>query len=439
VHGLARGLRMGRAVVEAGAHGLRHRLGVPGADQAAGQALMGGLLELRGAALKIAQFLSLEADLLPESIAGHLSRACHRVPPMGPAFVRDELQRQLGSKAHSFATFDWTPFAAASLGQVHAATLADGTAVAVKIQYPGMPATVRADLRTLRRAVAVWSGHDRYRRALDEIEVRLLEECDYALETEALQWFGEQLAVDGVRVPRVHAALSSSRVLTTQRMHGLHVDQWLATGPAASARNLAAQRLFDVFRQSTRQLGRLHADPNPGNILFGDSAEVTLLDFGCTRRIGADYQDIVDRIFHAAVAGDDEAAHAVYRDMGLFGHCSPQEAWRIDRESLKPFRDWLAIPFLAGQHDFGADQDFVPEGRHRFMNLLRAHALVGIRPEFVLVNRTLYGLYRMFERLGARVRCQWTSATSGGDTEVGSSAPPTRAVNSPARASSSVA
>ena len=181
--------------------------------------------------------------------------------------------------------------------------------------------------------------------------------------------------------------------------------------PEPECRDRAAQRLYDTFVESLHVLGRLHADPNPGNFLFEDDGRIGLLDFGCTRWIPADYQDIVTRIWRAAVAGDDEAAHAVYRDMGLFAHLSSDAARHLDQRSMKPFRDWVAIPFKVARHDFGAQPDFVAEGRRRFVRMLEDQTLIGIRPEFILVNRTLYGLYRLFERLRARVRCQtvWTS------------------------------
>jgi hypothetical protein len=89
--------------------------------------------------------------------------------------------------------------------------------------------------------------------------------------------------------------------------------------------------------------------------------------------------------------------------MGLFRGMEPADAWRLDREALKPFRDWLGEPLRHDRFRFGMDPTFVAEGRHLFSRMLGANALSGIRPEFILVKRTLYGLYRVFERLGASV------------------------------------
>ena len=137
-----------------------------------------------------------------------------------------------------------------------------------------------------------------------------------------------------------------------------------------------------------------------------------MLDFGCCRLIAADCESMIRKVWDSAITGDDAAALQVYRDMGLFATVAPARAEEIDSTSLKPFREWLSIPFRVDRHDFAADADFVAEGRRRFFRTLRDDALRGIRPEFLLVNRTLYGLYRIFARLGARVRCrtQWTTA-----------------------------
>jgi predicted unusual protein kinase regulating ubiquinone biosynthesis (AarF/ABC1/UbiB family) len=412
---VARGLRLGRAAIEAGAGSLLDRLVAgklsepPGLR--AGQAVVKALLELRGAALKIAQFLSLESDLLPEPLIRQLSQTWHRVPPMSPAFARARVEAEIGPIDRRFSHFDPTPFAAASLGQVHAAKTRDGRDVVMKVQYPGMAEAVSGDIRLLRRAFTLLPHCAHYHHLLDEIECRLLEECDYGLEAEALDWFRGRLAVRGVSVAEVVASLSARQVLCTARLPGLHVDAWLARTPSQDMRDKAGQQLYDVFVQSLHVLGRLHADPNPGNLLFGARGELALLDFGCTRWIAPDCQDLVTRIWRAAVTGDDVATRAVYGDMGLFAHLSTAQARQLDARTLRPFMEWLAQPFRPQRFDFGVAPGFVAEGRRLFTAMLRDEALVGIRPEFVLIHRTLYGLYRLFEQLGARIRCRtaWTS------------------------------
>lgn len=414
VSGVARGARIGRAALQAGLLEAAERMSTARGGQwgaGATRALMAALLELRGAALKVAQFLSLESDLLPEPVAREFMRRCRAATAMSPDFTRDIVRARLGPVERWFASFDGEPFAAASLGQVHGATTLDGRSVAVKIQYPGIADTIRSDLRLLRNAASLLRERALYRHVLDEIEARLLEECDYVQEAQAQVWFRDRLRVPGVEVAGVLPRLSSRQLITFERLDGMHLDAWLETQPSQDVRDRAAQRLYDVFLHSMQGLGRLHGDPNPGNVLFQDDGRIGLLDFGCTRWLPAEIAGLVVRLWRSAIRGDEEAAHATYRDMGLFAQLSHAEAWRVDREFLRPFREWVAIPFSSERFDFANQPDFVAEGRRRFARLWREEALVGIRPEFVLVNRTLYGLYRLFERMGARVRCQtdWTS------------------------------
>lgn len=392
---------MGRAVVQAGAvHALDRLRGGTAAGARPARVLLEALLELRGAALKVAQFVYLENDLLSPEASAELARASHRVPPMGPEFACHRVRSALGPIESHFASFDSVPFAAASLGQVHAAATRDGVALAVKIQYPGIAQTVRSDLSLLRRTAGLLPQAPPHARVLDEIEVRLLQECDYRQEAAAQAWFGERLRVDGVTVPALRPALSNRHLITSERMPGLHLDDWLRGAPPQAARDRAAQALFDVFVQSLRSLGRLHGDPHPGNVLFQPGGRVALLDFGCTRWLPPDVRHMIVRLLRAAVEGDDGTAHEVHREMGLAVALPSAEA------SLQPFREWVAVPLRAQRFDFGADSAFVAEGRRRFLRLWRDELLADLRPEFVLVNRTLYGLYRLFERMGARVRCQ---------------------------------
>lgn len=364
------------------------------------QVLAQTLLELRGAAVKVAQFLSLEHDLLMPAAAAALTSAQHRVPPLGPELACHLVKAALGPIEQHFARFDPAPFAAASLGQVHAATAHDGSALAVKIQYPGIEQTVRSDLALLRRTARLLPHATLPRQVLDEIEARLLEECDYHQEAAAQLWFAARLQVDGLAVAALRPALSKRHVLTTERLSGLHLDDWLRGAPAPAARDRAAQALFDGFVQSLRVLGRLHADPNPGNLLFQTDGGVALLDFGCTRWLPQPLPQLVVDLLKAAVHGEEAAARAACRAMGL--SALPFEAEAV----LHTFIKWVALPLRATRFDFGADPSFVAEGRRRFVRLWQDRGLAGLRPELVLICRTLYGLYRVFERLGARVACQ---------------------------------
>lgn len=370
-------------------------------DQNARQ-LFAALTQLRGTALKAAQMLSMEVELLPERYRQELEKSFHQVPPLNRVLVRKAIQEQFGQPPENlFATFDSQAFAAASLGQVHAATLPDGTAVAVKIQYPGIHVAMDNDMRLLRGLARNLPNADIALQSLDEIRERLREEVDYTLEATTTRWFTEHLAVEGVSVPQVFDTYSGERVITTQRLGGKHLDAWLADKPPQAVRNLAAQRLYDAFAYSVRKLHRLHADPNPGNYLFYPDGSVSLLDFGCAKQLSPTFVSVLPRLMWAFHDDDEAATFAAYRELGM-NHAKASPTWY--QEVLRPFAEWVAAPLREDSFDFGEHADYTSNARELIHRLASTSGLNRVADEFIFFDRTIYGLCKIFERMGARVR-----------------------------------
>lgn len=360
------------------------------------------LTQLRGTALKAAQMLSMEVELLPERYRRELEKSFHQVPPLNRVLVRKALQEQFGKPPeHLFATFDSTAFAAASLGQVHAATLPDGTPVAVKIQYPGIHVAMDNDMLLLRGIARSLPNAEIALQSLDEIRARLREEVDYLLEADNTRWFGEHLQRDGVSVPQVFDAYCGERVITTQRLEGKHLDAWLAGNPSQAVRDCAAQHLYDTFAHSVRQLHRLHADPNPGNYLFYPDGSVSLLDFGCVKQLSPAFVSVLPRLLWAFHDDDYDATFAVYRELGM-EHSNASPTWY--QEVLRPFAEWAARPLRADSFDFGKHSDYTSKAREIIHNLAKTSGLNKVADEFIFFDRTIYGLCKIFERMGATVR-----------------------------------
>ncbi|MFN3197435.1 MAG: ABC1 kinase family protein [Bradymonadia bacterium] len=361
------------------------------------------LSRLRGSALKVAQFFSMETDLVSPEMAKRLRQTCDRVPMMNSAFVRTEVRRALGhSPNRMFVQFDHKAMAAASIGQVHAATTHDGRSVVVKVQYPGIEQTIINDMRTLSRLIRLTSNSSYLLSLVDEVKARLLEECDYHLEAEQLAWFAAHGQIEGVSTPEPVPELSSSRVLTMTRMSGEPLCEWLQGDPSQAQRERVAGRVHQVFVDAIRRHGRLHADSNPGNFLFTDD-KVSVLDFGCVRALSEDYRDLVLRLWRTFAHPEPSELWSLYEQMGLFKNMPTHEAEAMEAEHLLPFREWLAEPLRVERFDFGADPDFISRGRDLFFSFIKHRAHLGLRSEFVLVNRALFGMYRLFEQLGARV------------------------------------
>jgi predicted unusual protein kinase regulating ubiquinone biosynthesis (AarF/ABC1/UbiB family) len=197
---------------------------------------------LRGAMVKVGQAAANFPGMLPREIAETLEKLHFEAPPMYYSLIREMLSNELkGDPAEVFASFEQEAFAAASLGQVHRATLKSGEKVAVKIQYPGIARTIDADFRNLAALLfplRLGSGWESIQGSFEEIRSMLEQEVDYEREADNLRQVAALFQPeDGILVPRVYPEYSTKKVLTTAYLPGLHLKDFLATDPSQESRN----------------------------------------------------------------------------------------------------------------------------------------------------------------------------------------------------------
>lgn len=373
-------------------------------DDKNAQLIFNALTQLRGTALKAAQMLSMEVEILPERYRKELEKSFHQVPPLNRVLVRKAVQEQLGQPPeYLFASFNDQAFAAASLGQVHHATLPDGTAVAVKIQYPGIHVAMDNDMKLMRKLAPNLPNPQMVLQSLEEIHARLLEEVDYEYEAASTHWFAEHLKLEGVHIPKVYPEFSGARMLTTELMAGQHLEAWLSTNPSQAVRNRAAQNLYDMMAISVRQLQRLHADPNPGNYLFHADGTVSLIDFGCTKQFAPEFIHILPELLKAFLNDDEQSILAAYRVLGMDHQPNASEWYQT---TLRPFAQWVALPLQEDSFDFSKNRDYTSSAREVIQRLSQNTTLNKIANDFIFFDRTVYGLCKLFERMGAQVKAR---------------------------------
>jgi predicted unusual protein kinase regulating ubiquinone biosynthesis (AarF/ABC1/UbiB family) len=217
--------------------------------------------------------------------------------------------------------------AAASIGQVHRATRPGGGDVAVKVQYPGAAAAIRADLANTEllatflsfgRPLFPWVPRRQIRAWADEISERIIEELDYGREAEHLAWFGAAYRDHPfIRIPAVHPELSTSRVLTMDFAEGRRWEDGLDA--PAELRYSWGEAIFRFGCGSWRRLHRLNADPHPANYILHDDGAVSFVDFGCVKELTAETVERLVRFGRAAIDGDPAAIHDVAMEMGYVG------------------------------------------------------------------------------------------------------------------------
>jgi predicted unusual protein kinase regulating ubiquinone biosynthesis (AarF/ABC1/UbiB family) len=378
-----------------------------------GRIMFRALNQLKGTALKVSQLLSAHAEFLPTAVRAELAKGNYQVTPLNRALVHKVFRAEFGQPPeHLFASFDAQACAAASLGQVHYASLADGTAVAVKVQYPGIGASINSDLRMLRgmlETLGPGSGVMPRAALVDQMMVevahKLGEELDYVHEAAQLDWFRARVELPGVVIPRPFAAHSSRRVLTMERLEGLHLDQWLATGPDQATRDRYGQKLLDWFFYSLFELGRLHADPHPGNFLFMPDGRLGLLDFGCTRAIAPHFIASLANAWNAVLnpeAGANQAARRAYVELGLISADLSQDVFDDElMPAMMPIVHWQLQPFRAQRFDFATRAPAPMPDRERARTLARFSC--GMHADLPYFDRAYVGIMHMLTAMGANV------------------------------------
>jgi predicted unusual protein kinase regulating ubiquinone biosynthesis (AarF/ABC1/UbiB family) len=339
-------------------------------------------VSLKGLFIKVGQFAGTRSDLAPEPYVRSLSRLQDAVPPRPVKIIRRIIEEDLGSVESLFAHFDDQPLAAASLAQVHRATLADGTPVAVKVQYPEVGDLVRLDLRNLRtlaRLVA-WRepGFD-YRAIVDELGRQIPLEVDFVREAEMSRRIAENLReIPGIVVPDVINGMVSRRVLVTHFYDGERVVGNRSAGLEAAERESLATRIAGAFGHQIMIDGLFQADPHPGNLLLMPNGDVTLLDFGLTKELPDEIRIGFARLVIAAAARDPHAVMQAFKGLGIrTGTDNPQDLVAL----TNLFFD--ARPIDGGQRQF-------QEQRSRAMARSPVEAIPG---DLVLLGRVV-GLLR---------------------------------------------
>ena len=366
------------------------------------KSILGGL---KGPLMKVAQILSTIPDALPEEYSQELAHLQANAPPMGWPFVRRRMAGELGPDWQSkFKTFGQEAAAAASLGQVHRATLPDGRDVACKLQYPDMPSTVDADLKQLKLAMSVYKRIDKVIQGDDiytEIAERLREELDYQREAAQLRLYRIMLRDrPEVSVPEPVVGLTTKRLLTMAWLDGTPIQRWIDSDPPQEARNQLARALFIAWYVPFYQFGVIHGDPHLGNYQVRGDDKLNLLDFGAIRVFQPRFVAGVIHLYEAIRDGDNEKARHAYESWGFLS---------LSKEQLEVLNQWAAFvyePLLQDRvrriQEHG-DSNYGRSVAEKVHAGLRQTGSVRPPREFVLMDRAALGLGSVFLRLRAEL------------------------------------
>lgn len=365
--------------------------------------LTDGLSHLRGAALKLGQMLSMDTGVvLPAPLAAILARMRDDAQHMPPKQLQTVLNAQWGVGWYSrFARFELRPFAAASIGQVHRATLPDGTELAIKVQYPGVRGSIDSDVdnvATLLRLPGLLPRGMDISPLLIEAKRQLRAEADYSAEAQHLARFGILLAGDDrFALPQLHAPLCTDQVLVMQYMDSVSLDS-LADAPQ-DVRNSVAEALIDLVLRELFVFGAMQTDPNLANYRYDPrSGRIVLLDFGAVQAIETALVADFRALARAALSGAD--ARSAMLKIGYFSDdTAPHHQALIQSMfdvAMGPVRQ-------KGPFDFGTST-LLDHLRDMGLAIGNDRDLAHVPPAATLfLHRKIGGMYLMAAKLRARV------------------------------------
>ena len=369
-----------------------------------------GLKSLKGSALKVAQMLSMEKNILPKAYVEQFSLAQFSVPPLSAPLVRKTFFKYFGKHPEDlFDTFNSKSIAAASIGQVHQATK-HGKELAIKIQYPGVADSISSDLAMVKPvAIKMFNikgkDSDKY---FQEVEQKLLEETDYILEVkQSQQMVADCKHIEHLIFPDYYPNLSNHRIITMDWIDGEHLSEFTKVNTNKVLSDKLGQALWDFYMYQMHELKRVHADPHPGNFLVTPSGELVAIDFGCIKVIpDSFYIPYFELAIPENINNPEMFTKKLYELEILTPTDTPEE---IDFFSTL-FHEMLSLftqPMHNETFDFSDETFFskVADLSEKYSKDTQLRKMNGNRgsKHFLYINRTFFGLYNLMNDLGAKV------------------------------------
>jgi len=373
-----------------------------------------GLKELKGSALKVAQMLSMEKNLLPQAYVEQFGLAQFSVPPLSSALVKKTIRKYLGADPEVvFDTFVTQSEYAASIGQVHRASK-EGKKLAVKIQYPGVANSISSDLALIKPiALKMFNlkGKDTAK-YFKEVEDKLLEETDYLQELVNSEYVSNAAKkIPNLKFPKYYKKWTTSKTLTMDWMEGVHLSEYVAQEDEGhDVRNRLGQTLWDFYMFQIHGLKKVQADPHPGNFMVDQERNLIAIDFGCMKSIPEDFYHPYFELSNKENIEDVSKFDKLLRELEIILPTDSEEEVHYFTELFQRMMRLFTLPFHDKSFDFSSakfwedishlSRDFAGDTQLRKMNGNRGSK------HFIYINRTFFGLYHLLHDLKAEIQTE---------------------------------
>jgi predicted unusual protein kinase regulating ubiquinone biosynthesis (AarF/ABC1/UbiB family) len=367
------------------------------------------LKTLKGSALKVAQMLSMEKNILPQAYVEKFSLSQFSVPPLSPPLVIKTFKKYFNQHPQElFDTFNPTSVNAASIGQVHIAEK-QGKQLAIKIQYPGVADSIKSDL-ALVKPIAMkmfnikGNDSDKY---FKEVEDKLIEETNYNLEIEQSEFVAKACAhIPNLKFPKYYKDWSSDRILTMDYMKGQHLSEFNASNTDVQLSQRIGQTLWDFYMYQIHNLKKVHADPHPGNFLVSDRAELIALDFGCMKHIPNEFYTPYFELAKKENLNNPEFFENTLYQLEILLPSDSAEEKAFFNALFHEMLSLFTQPFHEDIFDFSDERFFndIAALSQKYAKSSELRNMNGNRgsKHFIYMNRTFFGLYNLMFDLKAK-------------------------------------
>ena len=367
-----------------------------------------GLKQLKGSALKVAQMLSMEKNILPQAYVDKFSLAQFSVPPLSSPLVIKTFKKYFGEHPNQiFDEFDAESVNAASIGQVHKAEK-DGKQLAVKIQYPGVADSIKSDLAMV-KPIAIkmlnikGNDSDKY---FQEVEDKLVEETNYKLEIAQSKEIAKACVhIPNLLFPEYYTDYSSDRIITMDFMKGEHLSEFAKYNTDKDKANQLGQALWDFYMFQIHTLRKVHADPHPGNFLINDDAQLIALDFGCMKSIPDAFYSPYFELSDKNIIDNPELFTKKLVELEILTPTDTPEELAFFTDMFHELLSVFTMPFHEPIFDFSNPEFFNKIGdlAERYSKNTELRKFNGNRgsKHFIYINRTFFGLYNLMFDLNA--------------------------------------
>jgi predicted unusual protein kinase regulating ubiquinone biosynthesis (AarF/ABC1/UbiB family) len=367
-------------------------------NERASEVLLGLAFDLRGVIIKMCQGIATRSDRFPPSFIERLKQCHDAVPPHDFAQIKAHVERELGRPLDEvFAAFETTPMASASLAQVHAARLHDGTEVAVKVQYPGIEDIVRTDLANMRRACRIYEKLDpqplELMPLLEELAAHIGFELDFEREAQSAERVRRLFANNRrVIVPRIYPEQSSKRVLTMELVRGIKITEKQRILDAGLHPREVLQDLMHIFVHMIMADGFFQADPHPGNLMVTEKGEIIVLDFGLSKELPEGFGLGLFELMFSMMTLNESAMIRAFKELGF------------ETKTGDGSKTFIAIAHrMLRRSDTGRfEGEFTEEMTGELFEAIRQDPVVRVPSDFVLVGRVFSLLSGIAHTLGHR-------------------------------------